>query len=74
MNYLAVGNDELGDKLSKTISCPHCSEQHDIKCSSEDSANEGKTVTLQFYKCGDTTYLAGINGKAMPSRNSTNDY
>ena len=73
MNYVAVGNDELGDKLGKTINCPSCGGQHDIKCSSEDPANEGRIATLQYYKCGDTTYLAGINGKAMPKRNSTND-
>lgn len=59
--YIAVGNDELGDYLQPTIHCPHCKQQHEIECSSEDPRNKGKSVTLQFYKCGDRTYLAGIN-------------
>ena len=59
--YVAIGNDQLGDNLPPTITCSHCRQQHLIQCSSEDTANAGNSVTLQFYKCGEKTYLAGIN-------------
>lgn len=65
MNFLAVGNDELGDSLSLSIICPHCKQSHPIECSSSNPRNDNKSLTLQFYKCGDKTYLAGINNRRI---------
>lgn len=61
--FIAIGNDELGDFLHTFVNCPHCGEQHEIQCSSQDSMNKDKPVTLQFYKCGEKSYLVGINNK-----------
>ena len=60
--------DELGAELGKTIKCPHCLEEHDIKNGTSKDPITGEQVPsniLQFYKCGDTTYLAGIKGKRV---------
>lgn len=68
LSFVAVGANELTQSLGGFIVCPSCGENHEIKCSSEDPANKGKSVKLQFYKCGDKTFLAGINGKKfMPN-------
>jgi hypothetical protein len=63
-SYIAIGNDELGEELQNFIVCPHCNEQHEVQCSSTNPANRGNLLTIQFYKCGDKTYLAGINRKS----------
>lgn len=65
--HLAVGNDQLGGNLGKTISCPHCKEVHEIKNSRKKLPN-GETEEsklLQFYECGEHTYLCGINGRRI---------
>ena len=65
--FMAVGNDELGEQLGKTIICTHCLEEHVIE-NSKVKNEKGELVPsdiLQFYKCGDTTYLAGIKGKRV---------
>lgn len=64
-SFIAVGADELTQTLGRLITCPSCGEKHEIKCSSEDPVNKGKAVKLQFYKCGEKTFLAGINGKRL---------
>lgn len=66
--FMAVGNDELGAALGKTIKCPQCFKEHDITEGTVRDPVTGKQVPsdmLQFYKCGDTTYLAGIKGKRI---------
>ena len=64
--FLAVGADELGDELPSAIECPMCMGMHDIQNSEGTDQTGKKTIgTLQFYKCGDSTYLAGIKGKMI---------
>lgn len=65
---LAVGSDELGDYLGDTIKCPHCGEDHPIENGKEKNPKTGeleKSTVLQFYKCGDKAYLAGIKGRSI---------
>jgi hypothetical protein len=60
----AISNDELGPPLGSTISCPHCGQEHAIHHGErvlDDGTREPSDI-LQFYKCGDTVYLAGIRG------------
>lgn len=63
--FIAFGNAELGDSpplhIGEAILCPHCGESHIV----EGGKNEAGEVvdTLLFYKCGDTSYLAGVGGK-----------
>jgi hypothetical protein len=57
--YLAIGHGELDGNppVGKTIKCPHCGEEHEVK----DSNPPG----LQFYNCGEKTYLCGIDGTSL---------
>ena len=55
--YIAIGAEELGDQLGKTIVCPHCGKKHRIK--------DSKPPMLQFYKCGKHLYLAGIRNQSI---------
>ena len=67
--FIAVGADELGEDLESAIQCPRCMEMHDIEHSEGTDKDGNRTTgTLQFYKCGGTTYLAGIKGKAIKNR------
>jgi len=66
---LAIGSNELenNDDLGESIDCPHCQQRHNIEHGKEKNAN-GKWVEsnlLAFYKCGDKSYLAGIDGKKI---------
>jgi len=64
--FVAIGNEELGDELGETIKCPQCFKEHTVDNGTVKDKETGKQVPsklLQFYTCGDTTYLIGINGK-----------
>lgn len=62
---LAIGNDEMDDgesaKAGDTILCPDCGKSHIL----EDSI----PPMLLWYKCGDITKMAGIDGKLVPRFN-----
>ena len=68
MDYLAVGNDELGDEIGDSIKCPHCGKQHLVEYGQKQLADGTwmESRTLSFYKCGDESYLCAINGRAIP--------
>jgi len=65
----AIGNDELRelDDIGETIKCDICGQHHKVEYGkrrvSEDVWEEG--TKLAFYKCGDTAYLCGIDGKRL---------
>ena len=71
--FIAVGEEELGRPLGKTIKCSRCGKRHLVK--NADSARtwspitnewtDGNTGMLQFYKCGDDLFLAGILGREI---------
>ena len=71
--YIAIGNDELGEKLGNVIACPHCGKRHRVqkglsrKLLPNGEYGPWEVSALQFYKCTKTgnTYLCGINGKAV---------
>lgn len=66
MRYLAVGNDELGDKVEPIIDCPHCNGKHKIESWFEDSKSSmPENLSLQTYKCGESSYVYGINGRKI---------
>ncbi|MCP4172204.1 MAG: hypothetical protein GY758_15680 [Fuerstiella sp.] len=73
-NMLSIGNDELGGPIERRIKCPQCGEFHSVEDSEKsqrwDPATEewveGTAGLLQFYKCGDKTFLHGIDGRALP--------
>ena len=55
--FVAIGADELGGPLDSTVQCERCGETHAV-CDS-------KPPLLQFYRCGDHTYLCGIRGREI---------
>lgn len=67
---MSIGPDDLGPDLPRMISCEMCGEDHEVHDSTGTTTDENgntKTVkgTLQYYNCGDKTYLAGIQGKSI---------
>jgi hypothetical protein len=66
MNYIAVGNDELKEDLPALIKCPHCDNQHEVQHSKNDPRNKDCKINLSFYKCGEKSYLCGIDNKLLP--------
>lgn len=66
---LVIGNDELdkADLLGDFILCNKCGERHIIKYGDEvlSDGTLKPSKLLAFYKCGETLYLAGINGKSI---------
>lgn len=56
---LAVGNDELGRKLEEFEVCSRCGETHKVETES----------ILNFVRCKGKTYLVGIKGQLLPTKN-----
>jgi len=74
-DFLAIGNDELGDPVGELITCPHCGETHEIEYGAKRTLQDDGTWSepvpsrlLGFYQCGDDLYLASIDGKALGCR------
>ena len=63
--YIGFGNDQLKDappiKEGDEILCPHCLGTHIIKTAMSDKG----TMGIQYYNCGDKTYLAGLNERLI---------
>ena len=64
---LAIGNDELGDAIKATITCPDCGEKHKVQYG-DAVMKDGTTKPskmLAYVKCpkNDKSYLVGIDGK-----------
>ena len=68
---LAIGNNELGEPAGDTITCPFCEGEHLIEFGTsrrvleDGTLSEPEVSTLGFYKCGDSSYLASINGMLL---------
>lgn len=63
-----LGNDEA-EKLPKvgdTIECQKCGEDHPVKSGKDTDGNDSPLI--QYYKCGEKTYLCGVNGKDITGR------
>jgi hypothetical protein len=68
--FVAFGNGELTEPAPWTVHCQECGEFHVVHDSvgittHPDGSKHETKGTLQFYKCGDTTYLAGVMGKSV---------
>jgi hypothetical protein len=66
-NMFTIGNDELkkANPLGSFILCNMCGKRHIIEFGKEKMPDGTwkETKFLSFYKCGNKSYLAGINGK-----------
>ena len=64
--YTAFGHDELGDSLKSgdVIVCSKCGEEHVV--SGGKTLDGEPTDLLLAYRCGDKTYLAGVDSKCIP--------
>jgi hypothetical protein len=64
---LAIGVDELKEPLGDTIQCPQCGGTHEVMYGEKvlpDGTKEPSKL-LAFYKCGEHSYLCGIDGRAI---------
>ena len=68
---IAIGNNELGEPAGKTITCPLCKGEHPIefgtstRIDADGTRSAPEVSTLGFYRCGDSSYLASINGMLL---------
>ena len=68
---LAIGSNELGEPAGDTITCPFCKGEHPIEfgtsthINADGTRSEPEVGTLGFYRCGDYSYLASINGRLL---------
>ncbi len=64
---LSISNDELNGAPrvveGMKIDCPNCGFEHILEGGEDEKGNH--TNTALFYKCGDTSYLAAIDGKII---------
>lgn len=75
--YIAVGNNELEGKPlvfeNDMVVCPHCGKKHKVETGTsrkwDDVENkfgpEKKSNALQFFKCGQKSYICGVENKLM---------
>ena len=65
--FVAFGNDELdaAPTLGDTIICDMCGKEHKIEYGKKvnEDGTKSPSKLLAYFKCGDKSYLAGINGK-----------
>lgn len=65
--YVAFGNDEIDNSpiLGETITCRICGKEHSVEYGDRinDDGSTTPTKSLAFFKCGDKSYLCGVNGK-----------
>lgn len=68
--YIGFGMDQLDDALDAKegdeILCPKCGDGHLLTAAyaiGEDGEKKTDGFYLMFYKCGDRSFLGGINGK-----------
>ena len=71
MNYLAVGNEELGPEAEEIL-CPICGQTHQIEYGTSSRLQDDGTWTdpvpsksTGFYKCQGKLYLGTINGRVI---------
>jgi hypothetical protein len=68
---LAIGANEQGDFLGREIECPNCGGRHAVEHGKELNKETGEyeeSTLLQFYKCGDKSYLCGIKHRSVMHR------
>ena len=67
-DFIAIGNDELGEPLRDTHLCV-CGAYHIIRsCTGTTSDGKPTDLTLQVYDCGGSTYLIGVKGRSIGDR------
>lgn len=64
--FTAFGPDDLGEPVRKgeLIDCPSCGGQHEVRCGTDANTGE-ESPLLQFYTCGEKSYLCGIKGQRL---------
>lgn len=70
--FISFGNDELErmPDLGEEVICPHCGKMHKVEYAKKilDDGTQVEDKTLAFVRCGDKSYLVGVNGKDITSR------
>ena len=65
---LVIGSGELREPLGDKVDCPRCGQQHPVEFGEEvlQDGTKKPSGLLAFYRCGEKTYVAGIDGFALP--------
>lgn len=69
--FIFFGNEELDESpplhIGEAVLCPHCGASHVVRGGVNTETDEEEELLL-FYTCGETSYLAGIDGKNVMRR------
>lgn len=63
----AIGADDLKEPLGEMVHCKQCGQEHAVQYGEKvlpDGTKEPSKL-LAFYKCGEHSYLCGIDGFAI---------
>ena len=65
--FVAIGNDELGEKVGKTLKCKRCGKRHKVRYGERilPDGTMQPSKLVGFIKCGGKPYLVAINGKLI---------
>jgi hypothetical protein len=64
---LVISNAELkaAPPVAEHVQCWICGETHPVESASDQ--NKPDSIVLSFFRCGNATYLCGVNGKEFRS-------
>ena len=65
--FVAIGNDELGEEVGKTLKCKRCGNRHKVRYGERVLADGTRQPSKMagFIKFGGKPYLVAINGKRI---------
>ena len=65
--FVAIGNDEIGEKVGKTLKCKRCGKRHKVEYGEEilKGGTRIPSKLLGFIKCRGKAYLVAIDGKLI---------
>jgi len=70
--FVAITDNDLGEKLGCSIDCPRCGSKHAVESSGpskvlhpDGTESVGPAGTVQFYRCNGTSYIVGIKGQKL---------
>lgn len=64
--FISVGNDELGEAVGDTATCPNCREPHPLQYGTGPDGRENRLLGFVHCPVNHQAYLASLNGRVVP--------